>query len=72
MASIMTSRASRGLADLELSSIILVSRAWSSEPQLTADADGLLVLDGDLDHGAEVVVVFAADGAVAGVDAVLG
>ena len=37
-----------------------------------ADADGLLVLDGDFDHGAEVVVVFAADGAVAGVDAVLG
>ncbi len=30
------------------------------------------MLDGDLDHGAEVVVVFAADGAVAGIDAVLG
>jgi hypothetical protein len=30
------------------------------------------VLDGDFDHGAEVVVVLAADGAVAGVDAVLG
>ena len=37
-----------------------------------ADADGLLVLDGDFDHGAEVVVVLAADGAVTGVDAVLG
>ena len=37
-----------------------------------ADADGLVVLDGALDHGAEVVVVFAADGDVAGVDAVLG
>ena len=37
-----------------------------------ADADGLLVLYGDFDHGAEVVVVLAADGAVAGVDAVLG
>ena len=30
------------------------------------------MLDRDLDHGAEVVVVLAADGAVAGVDAVLG
>ncbi len=37
-----------------------------------ADADGLLILDGALDHGAEVVVVFAADGDVAGIDAVLG
>ena len=37
-----------------------------------ADADGFLVLDGDFDHGAEVVVVLAADGAVAGIDAVLG
>src|SRR6185437_4111284 len=37
-----------------------------------ADAHGLLVLDGDLDHGAEVLVVLAPDGAVAGVDAVLG
>ena len=27
-----------------------------------ADADGLLMLDGDFDHGAEVVVVLAADG----------
>ena len=37
-----------------------------------ADADGLVVLDGALDHGAEIVVVFAADGDVAGIDAVLG
>ena len=37
-----------------------------------ADADGLLVLDGALDHDLEVVVVFLADGGVAGVDAVLG
>ncbi len=37
-----------------------------------ADAYRLLVLDGDLDHGAEVLVVLLADGAVAGVDAVLG
>ena len=37
-----------------------------------ADADGLVILDCALDHGAEVVVVFAADGRIAGVDAVLG
>ena len=37
-----------------------------------ADAHRLLVLDRDFDHGAEVVVVLAADGDVAGVDAVLG
>jgi hypothetical protein len=30
------------------------------------------MFDGDFDHGAEVVVVLAADGAVAGVDAVFG
>ena len=30
------------------------------------------MLDGDFDHGAEVVVVLAADGDVAGIDAVLG
>ena len=36
-----------------------------------ADADGLVVLDGDFDHGAEVVVVFLADGDVAGINAVL-
>ena len=35
MASIMTSRASSGSASFELSSIILVRSAWSSEPQLT-------------------------------------
>ena len=37
-----------------------------------ADADGLLMVDGDLNHGAEVVVVAAADGDVAGIDAVFG
>ena len=37
-----------------------------------ADADRLLIFDGALDHGAEIVVVFAADGDVAGIDAVLG
>ena len=37
-----------------------------------ADADGFLVVDGALDHGAEVVVVFATDADVAGVDAVFG
>jgi hypothetical protein len=35
MASIMTSRAGIGSARREFSSIIVVSRAWSSEPQLT-------------------------------------
>ncbi len=37
-----------------------------------ADAHGLLIFDGALDHGAKVVVVFAADGYVAGIDAVFG
>ena len=37
-----------------------------------ADAHRLLILDRALDHGAEIVVVFAADGDVAGIDAVLG
>ncbi len=37
-----------------------------------ADADGLPVVDGTLDHGAEIVIVFATDRHVAGVDAVLG
>ena len=37
-----------------------------------ADANRFLVLDGALDHGAEIVVVFAADRDVAGIDAVLG
>ena len=37
-----------------------------------ADAHRLLILDGDFDHGAEVVVVLAADADVAGIDAVLG
>ena len=37
-----------------------------------ADAHRLLILDGALDHGAEVVVVLAADRNIAGIDAVLG
>src|SRR5260221_1075903 len=37
-----------------------------------AYAYGLLVLHGNLDHGAEVVVVLAPDAGVAGIDAVLG
>ena len=37
-----------------------------------ADADWLVILDGAFDHDAEVRVVFAADGNVAGIDAVLG
>jgi hypothetical protein len=31
-----------------------------------------LIFDGALDHGAEIVIVFTADGDVAGIDAVLG
>ena len=37
-----------------------------------ADAHRLVVLDRALNHGAEIVVVFAADGDIAGIDAVLG
>ena len=37
-----------------------------------ADANRLLILDGDFDHGAEVGIVLAADAHVAGIDAVLG
>ena len=37
-----------------------------------ADANRLLILDRDFDHGAEVGVVLAADADVAGIDAVLG
>ncbi len=37
-----------------------------------ADADRLLILDGALDHDAEVRIVFASDGNIAGIDAVLG
>ena len=37
-----------------------------------ADADGLLVLDGNFDHSPEVVVILAADGTVTGIDSVLG
>ena len=37
-----------------------------------ADAHRLLVLDRNLDHGAEIVVVLASDADVAGIDAVLG
>ena len=62
MASIMTSRASLGWEDLEFSSIILVRSCLVERAPVDADADGLLVLDGDFDHGAEVVVILAADG----------
>ena len=72
MASIMTSRASSGSASLEFSSIMRVSSAWSSEPQLTPMRTGFWFSTAHFDHGAEVVVVFAADGDVAGIDAVLG
>ena len=72
MASIITSRAGSGLGQLG----VLVHHAGEQRlierAPVDADADGLLILDGALDHGAEVVVVLAADGGVAGVDAVLG
>jgi hypothetical protein len=72
MASIITSRASQGIGDFR----ILVHHAGEQglveRAPVDADADGLLIFDGALDHGAEIVVVFAADGDVAGIDAVLG
>ena len=37
-----------------------------------ADAHGLVILDGNFDHGAKVVVILLADGDVAGIDAVFG
>ncbi len=46
---------------------LLIERA-----PVDADAHRLVVLDGNFDHGAEVVVVLLADGDVAGIDAVLG
>ena len=36
-----------------------------------ADANRLLILDGNFNHGAEIGIVFAADAHVAGIDAVL-
>ena len=71
IASIVTSRASLGSASCAFSSIMLVSSAWSSEPQFTPMRTGFWFFDGDFDHGAEVVVVLAADTDVAGIDAVL-
>ena len=54
-----------------LSSIICVSRSWSSEPQFTPMRTGLSCSTAICDDGAEVLVApLAAD--VAGVDAVLG
>ena len=41
IASCITARASRGLADLAFSSISRVSSSWSSEPQLTPMRTGL-------------------------------
>ena len=72
MASMVTSRASLGSGSREFSSIMRVSRALVERAPVHADAHRLLVLDGDFDHGAEVVVVLAADADVAGIDAVLG
>ena len=72
MASIMTSRAGRGVGGAVVLVHHLGEQRLVERAPVDADADGLLVLDGDFDHGAEVVVVLAADGDVAGVDAVLG
>ena len=72
MASIITSRASSGLGELGVLIHHLGEQCLVERAPVDADAYGLLVLDGDFNHGAEVVVIFAADGAVAGVDAVLG
>ena len=49
-----------------------VSKRLIERSPVHADAHGLLVLHGNLDHGAEVVVVLASDAGVAGIDAVLG
>ena len=46
---------------------LLIQRA-----PVDADAHRLVVLDGNFDHGAEVVVILLADGTIAGIDAVLG
>ena len=62
MASIMTSRASSGSAELGVLVHHLGEQRLVERAPVDADADGLLVLDGDFDHGAEVVVVLAADG----------
>ena len=68
----MTSRASLGSGEQG----ILVHHAGEQgaveRAPVHADAHRLLILDGDFDHGAEVVVVLAADADVAGIDAVLG
>ena len=72
MASIITSRAGSGLGLLA----VLVHHAREQRlierAPVDADAHRLVILDGALDHGAEVVVVLAADRDVAGIDAVLG
>ncbi len=72
MASMVTSRASLGSGSSEFSSIMLRQQRLVERSPVHADAHRLLVLDRNLDHGAEIVVVFASDADVAGVDAVLG
>ena len=49
-----------------------VSKRLIQRSPVHAYAHGLLVLHGNLDHGAEVVVVLASDAGVAGIDAVFG
>ncbi len=70
MASIITSRASSGLRGAR----VLVHHARQQRlvqrAPVHADPHRLLVFDGALHHGAEVVVVLAADRDVSGVDAI--
>ena len=72
IASIITSRAGSGSGRLA----VLVHHAGQQRlierAPVDADAHRLLVLDRALDHDLKVVVVFLADGGVAGIDAVLG
>ena len=72
MASIMTSRAGKRLRRAG----VLVHHSGEQRlvkgAPIDADTDRLLIFDRALDHDLEVVVVFLADGGVAGVDAVLG
>ena len=57
IASIITSRASRGSASAALAFISSVRSSWSSEPQLTPIRTGLSFVDRDPDDRREVLVV---------------
>ena len=68
----VTSRASLGSAQQRILVHHLGEKRLVERSPVHADADRLLVLDCNFDHGAEIVVVLAADPDVAGIDAVLG